>query len=66
MNFPLTPEALERIEGLTDPAMVSRLQSAIASITTTLVADGFEAEDIEAYLNLIVHGTIDDVIDDLA
>jgi hypothetical protein len=66
MNFPLTPEALERIEGLTDPAVVSRLQSAIASITTTLVADGFEAEDIEAYLNLIVHGTIDDVIDDLA
>jgi hypothetical protein len=66
MNFPLTPEALERIDGLTNPALVSRLQSTIASITTTLVADGFETEDIEAYLNLIVSGTIDDVIDDLA
>ena len=62
----LTTEALERIDGLTNPALVSRLQSTIASITTTLVADGFEAEDIEAYLNLIVSGTIDDVIDDLA
>ena len=62
----LTTEALERIDGLTNPELVSRLQSTIASITTTLVADGFEAEDIEAYLNLIVSGTIDDVIDDLA
>ena len=62
----LTTEALERIDGLTNPALVSRLQSTIASITTTLVADGFEAEDIKAYLNLIVSGTIDDVIDDLA
>jgi hypothetical protein len=62
----LTTEALERIDGLTNPALVSRLQSTIASITTTLVADGFEVEDIEAYLNLIVSGTIDDVIDDLA
>ena len=66
MNFPLTPEALERIDGLTNPALVSRLQSTIASITTTLVADGFETGDIAAYLTLIVHGTIDDVIDDLA
>ena len=66
MNFPLTPQALERIDGLTNPALVSRLQSTIASITTTLVADGFEVEDIAAYLNLIVRGTIDDVIDDLA
>ena len=62
----LTTAALERIDGLTNPALVSRLQSTIASITTTLVADGFEVEDIEAYLNLIVRGTIDDVIDDLA
>ena len=62
----LTTEALERIDGLTNPALVSRLQSTIASITTTLVADGFETEDIAAYLNLIVRGTIDDVIDDLA
>ena len=62
----LTTAALERIDGLTNPALVSRLQSTIASITTTLVADGFEVEDIEAYLNLIVSGTIDDVIDDLA
>jgi hypothetical protein len=66
MNFPLTPEALERIEGLTNPALVSRLQSTIASITATLVADGFEAEDIQAYLNLITRWTIVDVIDDLA
>jgi hypothetical protein len=62
----LTTEALERLDGLTNPALVSRLQSTIASITTTLVADGFEAEEIEAYLTLITRWTIDDVIDDLA
>jgi hypothetical protein len=62
----LTTEALERLDGLTNPALVSRLQSTIASITTTLVADGFEAEEIEAYLTLIARWTIDDVIDDLA
>jgi len=62
----LTTEALERMDGLTNPALVSRLQSTIASITTALVADGFDAEEIEAYLGLITRWTIDDVTDDLA
>ena len=62
----LTTEALERMDGLTNPALVSRLQSTIASITIALVADGFEAEEIEAYLGLVTRWTIDDVIDDLA
>jgi len=66
MKSPLTPKALERMDGLTNPALFSRLQITIASITTTLAADGFEAEDIQAYLNLIVRRTIDDIIDDLA
>jgi hypothetical protein len=62
----LTTEALERMDGLTNPALVSRLQSTIASITMGLVADGFEQEEIEAFLGLITRWTIDDVIDDLA
>ena len=62
----LTTEALERMDGLTNPALVSRLQSTIASITTALVADGFEAEEIEAFLGQITRWTIDDVTDDLA
>ena len=62
----LTTEALERMDGLTNPALVSRLQSTIASITIALVADGFEQEEIEAYLGQITRWTIDDVIDDLA
>ena len=62
----LTTEALERLDGLANPALISRLQSTIASITMALVADGFEAEEIEAYLNLVTRWTIDDVIDDLA
>jgi hypothetical protein len=62
----LTTEALERMDGLTNPALVSRLQSTIASITMGLVAEGFEQEEIEAYLGLITRWTIDDVIDDLA
>jgi hypothetical protein len=62
----LTTEALERMDGLTNPALVSRLQSTIASITMALVADGFEQEEIEAFLSLITRWTIDDVIDDLA
>ena len=62
----LTTEALERMDGLTNPALVSRLQSTIASITMALVADGFEQEEIEIYLSQITRWTIDDVIDDLA
>lgn len=62
----LTTEALERMDGLTNPALVSRLQSTIASITMGLVAEGFEQEEIEAFLGQITRWTIDDVIDDLA
>lgn len=62
----LTTEALERLDGLTNPALVSRLQSTIASITMALVAEGFEAEEIEAFLGQITRWTIDDVTDDLA
>lgn len=62
----LTTEALERLDGLTNPALISRMQSTIASITMALVADGIEAEEIEAYLSLVTRWTIDDVIDDLA
>ena len=62
----LTTEALERMDGLTNPALVSRLQSTIASITIALVAEGFEQEEIEAFLGQITRWTIDDVIDDLA
>lgn len=62
----LTTEALERMDGLTNPALVSRLQSTIASITMALVAEGFDAEEIEAYLGQITQWTIDDVTDDLA
>lgn len=62
----LTTEALERMDGLTNPALVSRLQSTIASITMALVAEGFEQEEIEAFLGQITRWTIDDVTDDLA
>ena len=62
----LTTEALERMDGLTNPALVSRFQSTIARITMALVAEGFEQEEIEAFLGQITRWTIDDVIDDLA
>jgi len=62
----LTTAALERMDGLTNPALVSRLQSTIASITMALVAEGFEADEIEAFLGQITRWTIDDVTDDLA
>ena len=62
----LTTEALERLDGLANPALISRMQSTIASITMALVAHGLEAEEIEAYLSLVTRWTIDDVIDDLA
>ena len=62
----LTTEALERLDGLANPALISRMQSTIASITVALVAYGLEAEEIEAYLSLVTRWTIDDVIDDLA
>ena len=62
----LTFETLERLDGLTNPALINRLQSTVASITMSLVAEGFEAEEIEAYLGQVTSWTIDDVIDDLA
>ena len=62
----LTFETLERLDGLTNPALINRLQSTVASITMSLVAEGFEAEEIEAYLGQVMSWTIDDVIDDLA
>lgn len=62
----LTFETLERLDGLTNPALINRLRSTVASITMSLVADGFEAEEIEAYLGQVTSWTIDDVIDDLA
>ena len=62
----LTTEALERLDGLTNPAFISRMQSTIASITLNLVASGFEAEEIEEYIGQLTRWTIDDVIDDLA
>jgi len=62
----LTLEALERMDGLVSMETTKRLQSTIASITTNLVASGFEAEEIEEYIGQLTRWTIDDVIDDLA
>jgi hypothetical protein len=62
----LTTAALKRMDGLVNMETTKRLQNAIASITTALVADGFEQEEIEIYLSQITRWTIDDVIDDLA
>lgn len=62
----MTLEALERMDGLVNMETTKRLQQAIASITMALVADGFEQEEIEAYIGQITRWTIDDVTDDLA
>ena len=62
----MTLEALERMDGLVNMETTKRLQHAIASITMALVADGFEQEEIEAYIGQITRWTIDDVTDDLA
>ena len=62
----MTLEVFDRMDGLVNMATTKQLQHAIASITMALVADGFEQEEIEAYLSQITRWTIDDVIDDLA
>ena len=59
----LTAEVFDRMDGLVNMATTKQLQHAIASITMALVADGFEQEEIEAYLSQITRWTIDDVID---
>ena len=60
----MTLEALERMDGLVNQQTTKHLQQAVASITMALVADGFEQEDIEAYIGQITRWTIDDVTDD--
>jgi hypothetical protein len=62
----LNEKALERMDGLVNPETTLRLQGAIASITTALVADGFDAEDIEEFIAQHASWVIGDVIDDLA
>ena len=62
----LTAEVFDRMDGLVNIATTKQLQHAIASITIALVADGFEQEEIEAYLGRTTRWTIDEVIDDLA
>ena len=61
----LTLEALERMDGLVNPQTTQRLQSAVASITMALIADGFDDTEIEAFIGQLTRWTIDDVTDDL-
>ena len=61
----LTLEALERMDGLVNPQTTQRLQSAVASITMALIADGFDDTEIEAFISQLTRWTIDDVTDDL-
>jgi AmiR/NasT family two-component response regulator len=65
-DMTLTLEALERMDGLVNQQTTQRLQSAIASITMALVLDGFDDNEVEAYIGQITRWTIDDVTDDLA
>ena len=60
----MTLEVFDRMDGLVNMATTKRLQHAIASITMALVADGFEQEDIETYINQLTRWTIDEVTDD--
>lgn len=62
----LTLEALERMDGLVNMETTKRLQSAVASITMALTADGFDDNEIEAFIGQLTRWVIDDVIDDLA
>ena len=62
----LTLEALERMDGLVNQQTTQRLQQAVASITMALVLDGFDDNEVEAYIGQITRWTIDDVTDDLA
>ena len=61
----LTLEALERMDGLVNQQTTQRLQQAVAAITMALVLDGFDDNEVEAYICKITRCTIDDVTDDL-
>ena len=62
----MTLEVFDKMDELVNMATTKQLQHAIASITMALVADDFEQEDIEAYINQLTRWTIDEVTDDLA
>ena len=57
-------EVFDRMDGLVNMATTKKLQQAIASITMALVADGFDDNDIETYINQLTRWTIDEVTDD--
>ncbi len=60
----MTLEVFDRMDGLVNMATTKKLQQAIASITMALVADGFDDNDIETYINQLTRWTIDEVTDD--
>ena len=54
LNVTISPEAIERMEGLTDINAFNRMEEASATIYTDLSNEGFERQEIIAYLMLIV------------
>jgi len=54
INNVLSPEAIERMEGLTNFAAANQIEEAAGTIYKDLYDEGFEREEIIAYLFLMV------------
>ena len=61
----MTFEKFERMEGLVNSKAANKLEDAIRDITTDLLADGFDDDDIKQYLESVVGFVVDDTTDPL-
>ena len=62
----MTRETFERMDGLVSFEAMKQLQMAVASMTRTLIAEGFPQEDLAEYLHQNVDWVVGDVLDDMA
>lgn len=49
----LSPETLDRMEGLTNQKFLSALRQSITSLADDLFTEGFETDEVKDYLNYI-------------
>lgn len=62
----MTREMFDRMDGLVSTEAMTQLLLAVASMTRTLVAEGFEVEDVAAYMQQNATEAVTMIADDMA
>jgi hypothetical protein len=61
----MTSTKFERLEGLTSISAMKQFEQAIRIITSGLLAEGFDDNDIKEYLECVVGFVVDETADPL-